>query len=104
LASGVLSGKYSQGIPKDSRLAKESYLIPDDFNQQVEKVKKLAVLAQELGGTVAQLALAWCLKNKHVSTVITGATKVEQLMENIGSIQMKLKLTDEVMAEINRCL
>jgi voltage-dependent potassium channel beta subunit len=102
LASGVLSGKYNNGVPRDSRLASESWLIPDNFKEQVEVVKKLAKLAEELGGTVAQLAIAWCLKNTHVSSVITGATKIDQLLDNVGAIEMKPKLTPEVMATIDK--
>jgi voltage-dependent potassium channel beta subunit len=102
LASGILSGKYNNGVPRDSRLAKESWLIPDNFKQQVEVVKKLATLAEELDGTVAQLAIAWCLKNPHVSSVITGATKVDQLLDNLGAIDMKPKLTTDVMAAIDK--
>jgi voltage-dependent potassium channel beta subunit len=102
LASGILSGKYDHGVPRDSRLAKESWLIPDNFKQQVEIVKKLAKLAQELNGTVAQLAIAWCLKNPNVSSVITGATKVEQLVDNLGALAMKNRLTPEIMTTINK--
>jgi voltage-dependent potassium channel beta subunit len=102
LASGILSGKYANGIPKDSRLAQEAWLVPEDFKQQVAKVNELAKLAQELGGTTSQLAIAWCLKNPNVSSVITGATKVSQLMENLGSIDMKDKLTPDVMKAINK--
>jgi voltage-dependent potassium channel beta subunit len=102
LASGVLSGKYDHGIPRDSRLATESWLIPDNFKQQVEIVKKLAKLAHELDGSMAQLAIAWCLKNPHVSSVITGATKLEQLLDNLGAIEMKPKLTSEIMTAINK--
>lgn len=102
LASGVLSGKYDHGIPRDSRLAQESWLIPEDFKQQVEKVRELSTLANDLGGTVAQLAIAWCLKNPHVSAVITGATKVDQLLDNLGAVEMKTKLTDDIMKTINK--
>jgi voltage-dependent potassium channel beta subunit len=102
LASGVLSGKYENGIPPDSRLAKDPSLIPENFKQQVAKVKELTKLAQELGGTTSQLALAWCLKNPNVSSVITGATKISQLLDNLGSIEFKDKLTPEVMKAINK--
>ena len=102
LASGILSGKYNQGVPKSSRLAKESWLIPADFQEQVEKVKKLSKIAEELGCTLSQLAIAWCLKNPHVSSVITGATSVDQLLENLGAIDVKALLTDSVMKEINQ--
>ncbi len=104
LASGVLSGKYNQGIPKDSRFAKEPHLIPENLNKQVEQVKELAKLALELGGTVAQLAIAWCLQNPHVSSVITGASHIAQLMENLGALQVKTKLTPEVMKAIHKIM
>jgi voltage-dependent potassium channel beta subunit len=102
LASGILSGKYDHGIPAGSRLANEGWLVPEDFKQQVEKVKKLSKLAQELGGSMSQLAIAWCLKNPHVSSVITGASKLEQLLDNLGAIQLKEKLTPDVMKTIDK--
>jgi aryl-alcohol dehydrogenase-like predicted oxidoreductase len=102
LASGILSGKYNQGVPRDSRLARETWLVPDNFMQLIEKSKALALLAQELNCTLAQLAIAWCLKNSYVSSVITGATKIEQLTENLGAIDVKAKLTKEVMTAIDQ--
>jgi voltage-dependent potassium channel beta subunit len=104
LASGILSGKYNHGVPQESRLAKEAWLIPNNFQELVEKVKKITKIAEQLNCTTAQLAIAWCLKNPHVSSVITGATKVEQLLENLEAIQVKSKLTPEIMAEINKVL
>lgn len=101
LASGILSGKYNQGIPKDSRLAKETWLVPDNFMQLTEKAKALTSIAHDIGCTLSQLAIAWCLKNPHVSTVITGATKPEQLLENLGAIQVKAKLSADIMKTIN---
>jgi voltage-dependent potassium channel beta subunit len=104
LASGILSGKYNLGVPADSRLAKEGWLVPDNFMQLIEKTKKLAVLAQELECKLAQLAIAWCLKNPHVSSVITGATKLEQLQENLGALDVKAKLTPAIMQKIDSLL
>jgi voltage-dependent potassium channel beta subunit len=104
LASGILSGKYNHGIPQESRLAREAWLIPTNFQESVEKVKKIAKLADELGCTTAQLAIAWCLKNPHVSSVITGATRVEQLLENLGAIDVKPLLTADVMTTINKII
>lgn len=101
LASGILSGKYNQGIPTDSRLAKETWLVPENFMQLIEKTKRLERIAKELECTIAQLSLAWCLKNVNVSSVITGATRLEQLHENLGALDVKEKLTDTVMREIN---
>ena len=101
LASGILSGKYNQGIPSESRLAKEAWLVPDNFMQLIEKTKQLSQIAQDLSCTLSQLAIAWCLKNTNVSSVITGATKMEQLMENLGAIEVKSKLTPDIMQKIN---
>lgn len=102
LASGILSGKYNQGIPRNSRLAKEAWLVPDNFMQLIEKTKQLSALAKELDCTLSQLAIAWCLVNPNVSSVITGATKKEQLLENVGAIDVKSKLTPDVMKAINK--
>lgn len=102
LASGILSGKYNQGIPSDSRLAKEGWLVPDNFMQLIEKARKLSKLAQDLSCTPAQLAIAWCLHNPNVSTVITGATKVEQLEENLGAIDVKQQLTPDILKKIEK--
>lgn len=102
LASGILSGKYNHGIPADSRLAKEAWLVPDNFMQLIEKSLQLEVIAKEIGCTMSQLAIAWCLKNPHVSSVITGATKVDQLIENLGAIAIKRKLTPEIMRRIHK--
>lgn len=101
LASGILSGKYNQGIPSDSRLAKEGWLVPENFMQLIEKTKKLNDIAKELACTLSQLSIAWCLKNPNVSSVITGATKVEQLLENLGAMDVKAKLTSDLMNKIN---
>ncbi len=100
LASGILSGKYNQGIPSDSRLAKEAWLVPDNFMHLIEKTKQLSTLAQELNCTLSQLAIAWCLKNSNVSSVITGATRIEQLIENLGAIEIKTQLSPDVMKKI----
>ncbi len=102
LASGILSGKYNHGIPSDSRLAKEAWLVPDNFMQLVEKAKELENLAKELDCTLSQLSIAWILKNPNVSSVITGATKVEQLTENLGALAVKKKLTPEILKRINQ--
>lgn len=101
LASGILSGKYNQGIPSDSRLAKEAWLVPDNFMQLIEKTKKLEIIANELACTLSQLSIAWCLKNPNVSSVITGATKMEQLLDNLGAIEVKSRLTPDVMKKID---
>jgi voltage-dependent potassium channel beta subunit len=101
LASGILSGKYNHGIPAESRLAKEAWLVPDNFMQLIEKARLLETLANELDCTLSQLSIAWCLKNPNVSSVITGATKVEQLLENLTAIEIKSRLTADVVKKID---
>jgi len=101
LASGVLSGKYNQGIPSQSRLARETWLLPDNFMQLIEKTKQLETIAQDLECTLAQLAIAWCLKNPNVSSVITGATHIEQLIENLDAPAVKNKLTPDILKKID---
>ncbi len=106
LASGVLSGKYNKGIPADSRLAREAWLKKAmDENKMLSpetfaKLDALAKVASGLGATLSQLALAWTLKNPHVSTTILGASKAEQLAENLKAVDFVGKLDEGVMAEI----
>jgi voltage-dependent potassium channel beta subunit len=102
LASGILTGKYSGGIPKDSRMALPGmdWLKGSLTPERVEAVKRLAVVAADLGATPAQLALAWCAHNPHVSSVITGASRPEQVKENMKAISLLPKLTPEVLARI----
>jgi voltage-dependent potassium channel beta subunit len=104
LASGILSGKYHHGIPQESRLAKEAWLIPNNFQDLVAKTKEITKIADDLSCTTSQLAIAWCLKNPHVSSVITGATKKEQLIENLEAVEVKMQLTPEIMTKINKIL
>jgi voltage-dependent potassium channel beta subunit len=103
LASGALTGKYLNGVPKDSRAALPGYewlrdLITSAANHA--QVKRVVSTAEELGCTSAQLAIAWCAKNPHVSTVITGASHVDQVRENMGALDVLPRLTDEVMAQL----
>jgi aryl-alcohol dehydrogenase-like predicted oxidoreductase len=107
LASGLLSGKYSDGIPADSRAALPGY----DWLRQhvitperVEKAKQLAPIAGDLGCSMAQMALAWCLKNPNVSTVITGASRAEQVHENMKALDVAAQLTPEIMEKIEAIL
>ncbi|MET0339935.1 MAG: aldo/keto reductase [Polyangiales bacterium] len=103
LASGLLTGKYRSGVPKDSRGAQPSlsFLLPGLTDERKNKaVAELDALAKELGGTVAQLAIAWVNKNPRVSTVILGASKRAQLDENLGALALTPKLTPEVLARI----
>lgn len=107
LASGFLSGKYIDGIPADSRAAQPGYewLHKSVTNlDRIEKVRQLAPLARELGASMAQLAIAWCLKNPFVSSVILGASRVEQLQENLGALDVAPKLTPEVLERIEGVL
>ena len=104
LASGLLSGKYQKGIPPGSRGALESYAFLRDGLTDPAKnaiVGKLEAVAKDLGCTLAQLALAWCVRNPRVSTVITGATRVEQISENMKALDVVAKLTPEVMTRID---
>lgn len=107
LASGLLSGKYNDGVPDGARLALPQYEWLRKMVLQPERlatVRALAPVAADLGCTMAQLAIAWCLKNPHVSTVITGATRPAQVQENLAAAAILSKLTDEVMARIEAIL
>ena len=103
LASGLLSGKYNDGVPKGSRFAlegfdwlKERWMLDD----RIKKVKKLTELAAKLDTTTAAISIAWCIKNPNVSTAILGATKKQQLLDNLKSLEVLPKLTAEVMEKI----
>jgi len=105
LASGLLTGKYNNGIPADSRGAlKELDWLQDQLTdrERLAKVAALQPLADAMGATLAQFSLAWCLQNPHVSTVMTGASRVEQVHENMKALQFADHFTAEVMAEIDR--
>jgi len=107
LASGLLTGKYNDGIPEGSRASMEKYdWLRDDVSNQdvIKKVRKLGEVAGELGASMAQLALAWLLKNPNVSTVITGASRVEQVQENMKAVEVVEKLTPDVMDTIENIL
>ncbi len=97
LAHGVLSGKYHNGIPKDSRLNREEWLKPENLNEQIDKAKKFAKIASEIACLPSQLAIAYCLKNPNVSSVIIGASSENQLMENLNAIEVKPLITKEVI-------
>jgi len=106
LASGILSGKYAKGIPAGSRLSLPGYeWLKDRFPQEVlSSVAALEPIARDLGGTPSQLAIAWCLRNPHVSTVITGASRLEQLQENMKALDLLPKLTQQILEEIDKAL
>jgi voltage-dependent potassium channel beta subunit len=110
LASGLLTGKYNDGIPGGSRLDTAGYewlrerLESSAGEAQIEKVRRLGALADELGCTTAQLALAWCLSNPDVSTVITGASRPEQVTQNMGAMEVYRALTPELLERIEGIL
>jgi voltage-dependent potassium channel beta subunit len=110
LASGLLTGKYNQGIPAGTRVTMEGYdWLKEQFENEetkrnIEKVKRLATIAEKLECTLAQFALAWCLKNPHVSTVITGASKPSQVVENMRALEITEKMTPDIMESIEEIL
>jgi len=107
LMSGILTGKYNDGMPENTRISLEGYEWLKDVTlveQNLEKVRKLTVFAKELGVSMPLMALAWCLKNSNVSTVILGASKVSQLEENLKAPEVVSLLTDEVMERIEGIL
>jgi voltage-dependent potassium channel beta subunit len=99
---GILTGKYNDGIPEGSRASLEnmSWIRDRITNEKIEKVRSLTALANELEITTAQLAIAWLLRRKEVSSVITGATRLEQLDENLLAAEAQQKLTDDVLERI----
>ncbi len=107
LASGVLTGKYLDGVPADSRLGLSGYswmrdtLLTDD---NLARVRRLTPIADRLGVPLAQLALAWCARNPHVSTVITGASRPEQVAENLDALDVLDRLTEDVVEEIEAAM
>ncbi len=107
LAAGFLTGKYNNGIPEGSRLAIEGFdWLKNRWIQdaKLEKVKKLGLLANEMGVSLAALAIAWTVKNPHVTTSILGATKKEQLLENLKALIVLPLLTAEIMEKIEAIL
>ena len=107
LASGLLTGKYQKGIPADSRGALKGYewlrnALTD--KERLAIVDKLGHLAKELDCSLAQFAIAWCAKNPNVSTVITGASRVEQVHENMKALEVLPRLTDDVMKRVDELI
>ena len=106
LASGILTGKYEKGIPRGSRMALPGYewlrerLESDEGRQRIAQTRELARVAKDFGASVAQLAIAWCLVNPRVSTVILGATRLEQLRENLAALEFVPKLEEGVLERI----
>jgi voltage-dependent potassium channel beta subunit len=107
LASGLLTGKYMDGVPEGSRATLDGYdwLRERVTDQQAnDKVRELAAVADDLDCTLAQLSIAWCAKNPHVSTVITGASRVEQVRENLVALDVMEELDDTLMARIDEIM
>ncbi len=107
LASGALTGKYVDGVPDDSRAALPGYewlrgMVTDTRTN--ERVRELAKVADDLGCTLAQLAIAWCTKNPHVSSVITGASRASQVRENMAALEVAERLDADVMARIEQAV
>ena len=111
LASGILTGKYNEGIPEGSRLTQKGYeflinnLELHKKSGSIEKIKKLAdYTTSNLGCSLTKLALAWCIKNKNVSTVILGITNPKQLEENLNCLSVVENLTRKQMEDIDEIL
>ncbi len=107
LASGALTGKYLQGIPDGSRASLPGYewlrdhMVESERGQErMQRVAQFAPIAEELGISLSNMAIAWCLLNANVSTVILGASRVEQLVQNLGAVEALPLLTDEVQARL----
>ncbi len=105
LSSGLLSGKYNDGIPEDSRLAQPGYewlreSVLGKDGERVAAVRALQPIADELGANLAQLAIAWCLLNPHVSTVMLGASRPQQLADNIDALDLLPRLDESVAKRI----
>lgn len=106
LASGILTGKYFSGIPAGSRVTLPGFewlrekFESEDGRRKIAKARELDGVAKELGSSLPQLGVAWCLKNPHVSSVILGASRPEQLVETLGALKVAPRLTPEVMARI----
>jgi voltage-dependent potassium channel beta subunit len=110
LYSGLLTGKYNDGVPQDSRLNLAGYewlrdfVLGEEGQRGLQKVRQLTDIAEEIGTSMTLMALAWCLKNPNVSTVILGASRVEQVQENLKALNVVEKLTKEVLDKIETVL
>ncbi|ETP27780.1 hypothetical protein F442_22940, partial [Phytophthora nicotianae P10297] len=104
LAYGTLTGKYSSGKPDGSRFTKPAFAnraLQPTYDERVEIAEKLKPIAKELGCSLPQLATAWCVSNKNVSTVLIGASRPEQLEENLKAIEFVDKITPEMKTKID---
>ena len=106
LASGLLTGKYNEGVPADARLGKASYgwlqrmVLGDAESRRVERARRFTALAAELGVAPAPLAIAWCLRNPHVSTVLLGASRKEQLLQNLEALDLVDRFDESTWAKL----
>ncbi|XP_063739669.1 voltage-gated potassium channel subunit beta-2-like isoform X2 [Eleginops maclovinus] len=110
LACGIISGKYNSGIPSYSRASLKGYqwmkdkVLSEEGHRQKVKLKELQAVAERLGCTLPQLAIAWCLRNEGVNSVLLGASRTDQLMENIKAIQVLPKLSLSIVSEVDNLL
>ncbi|KAM8835557.1 voltage-gated potassium channel subunit beta-2 isoform 3-T3 [Synchiropus picturatus] len=110
LACGLITGKYSDGVPECSRAAMKGYqwlkerVNSEEGRRQLAKIKELHLLADRLGCTAAQLAIAWCLRSEGVSSVLLGVSNAEQLLENLGALRILSQMTPQTIAEIDALL
>ena len=106
LASGLLTGKYNDGVPDDARLGQEGYawlqkwVLGDSASRRVERARAFTTLARELGVAPAPLAIAWCLRNPHVSTVLLGATRTAQLLQNLEALELAKRFDDATWSRV----
>ncbi|MBA3827682.1 MAG: aldo/keto reductase [Taibaiella sp.] len=107
LASGLLSGKYNNGIPEGSRLSLESYAWLKDkayTEDRLQSIRNLGKVAKDMGTTLATLSIAWCISNPNVTTAILGATKEQQLLENLKALDVYPKITEGIKKEIDEIM
>ena len=106
LASGLLTGKYNEGVPDDARLGQkdnawlQKMVLGEEGNKRLDRVRRFTALAAELGEKPSQLAIAWCLRNPHVSTVMLGASRTGQLLENLGALELAGRYDDSVWTRL----
>lgn len=106
LASGLLTGKYNEGVATESRLGQKDnawlqrMVIGDEASRRIDRVRRFAAVAAELGEKPSQLAIAWCLRNPHVSTVMLGASRTSQLLENLGALELVDRYDEAVWARL----
>jgi voltage-dependent potassium channel beta subunit len=106
LASGLLTGKYNEGVAAESRLGQKDnawlqrMVIGDEASRRIDRVRRFTAVAAELGEKPSQLAIAWCLRNPHVSTVMLGASRTSQLLENLGALELVDRYDEAVWARL----